>query len=249
MTYDRLSNEVSEVSCVSGVTENTETERRRCFHGLFGIKKRRKWVKSASDNQKVIFYLWAGGSETMVSKGRASSLVTSSAVRRVADTRKHEMCYWSERPLTQKCEDGWRAAAAESTHELVEWGKPITVCDHELWRESESWVFLSPACPRVVFSMIYCTVSLSMNRENLEFTVSNIAAVVCNFWSAVNILTFVWSDLMKLVFCSICEWNKKMSLLQQESNRLTHVYIVSYYQHVYGYLLHILDDLLQLYIL
>lgn len=58
-------------------------------------------------------------------------------------------------PLTQKCEeDSWRAAAGESTHELVKWGKPITLCDDELWHESESsvWVFLSRTCLHVVFT-------------------------------------------------------------------------------------------------
>lgn len=95
-------------------------------------------------------------------------------------------------------------------NELVKWGKPITLCDDELWRESESWLLegffsLHHLLSCCIHYMIYCTVSSSMDEriwtswfsfgsvtadsdKNITFSLRTIKqslmAVSFDFWSA-----------------------------------------------------------------
>lgn len=134
MTYDCLSNEQGQ-------------QRHSGKDGMFSrfvMETRGKWVQPARENHSEVS---AGRPETPdmeVLKSRASPAATSAAAQCVTDTRKHEMCYWSG------VREMWRRLTS-STRELVKWSKPITVCDHELRRESESRVGVFFPAPAIMW--------------------------------------------------------------------------------------------------
>lgn len=235
MTYDCIFNEGSEVNGVNSVTENEETNRTRCFHGLFGVKKRRNEFNQL---HKIIFYRHRSLSRTIrdarhesFKKQSGSSWVISPPVQRVADTRKHEMCYWSECPFDTEM---WGQLKSCSRW-IHSWTGQVRQTNNPAWRWIMAWKWVLgfsfsfqhlPSC--CIHHMIYCTVSLSMSRENLGFMVS--------FWSchtninknvtksglrtvkfetsrsssaasdlpALNMLIFVWGNWIKSDYCSIC---------------------------------------------
>lgn len=104
---------------VHSITENKETWRRGSLQGLFVcfIGFQGSWMTNYTRYWSV--------EET------GSSSVTSLPPWRVADTTKHEMYYWSERPFdTGRWPGGWR----ETTHEPLEWEEPRT-----LWQSITVW--------------------------------------------------------------------------------------------------------------
>lgn len=114
-----------------------------------------RWKQEENElNQKIIFCL-SETSHMKVSGGWFSLLQSYRQHCSVSLTPESMKCVIDpSAPPTRTREDSWGAADVQSTHELVEWGKPITLCDRELWHESESGpeFFFPTSCLHVVFS-------------------------------------------------------------------------------------------------